>query len=135
MRDDLGVRLEKVAPTDLIHGQACVIDNIVGFVAKVDQLGRFVDPSTPEVSEIAEDEICVLFVGGMHELRVEAGFAPAGLKEGDLLAIDKDDGKVKKGAEKEDFPLGVVHQVDAARTPDVVLVNCNALNAFMRPVA
>lgn len=138
MRDDLGVRVERIASTDLVHGQAVIEGNIVGFAAKTDLLGRYVDPTSAAVTTIEEGDSFVLFLGGKHELALTnaVGFAPTGTVADDLLYIDPDDGKViRNSVAAGDIPLGVVELVETARTPDAVLVNANALNAFMAVAA
>lgn len=134
MRDDLGVRVERIASKDLVHGQAVVEGGIVGWASKSTPLGRYVDPASAGVAKIVTGETYVLFLGGKHELALTnaTGFAPTGTVVKDLLWIDPDDNKVKRGgaAAAGDFPLGVVEEVDAVRTPDAVMVNANAWNAF-----
>lgn len=133
MRDDLGVRVERVASADIPHGHPAVEGNLVGFAAKSAQIDRFVRPTDEEASTILEDEVYVLFLGGLHELKIAAGWLPVGAAEGELIFIDPDDNKVKLEGEAAagDLPLGVVEEIDTGRTPDVGLINCNALNAFL----
>ncbi|MGH2939454.1 MAG: hypothetical protein ACRDPE_15205 [Solirubrobacterales bacterium] len=130
-RDDLGVRVEKVATKKVKDGRPTVEKNIVGWANRVLQLGAYVDPSSAEVATIQVGEVFVMMVGGKHELPISAtaGDAPVGTVEGDLLFIKAADNTIKKAKTKEYMPLGVVEEVDAVR--GVALVNTNELNAFL----
>lgn len=133
MRDDLGVRVERIASKKIPHGHPAVEGNIVGFAAKAGQIDRFVRPTDEEAFTILEGEPYVLFVGGAHDLKLEAGWLPVGAEEEDLVFIDPDDNKVKLAGEAGtgDLPLGVIETIDTFRTPDVALINTNSLAAFL----
>lgn len=135
-----GVRVKKVATSDIISGQPAVEGNIVGWATKVAQLGRWQDPTqvyddagatpdaTPLAKVILEDEEFVLMVGGVHELVLDGGLT--GVEEGDRLWISEDN-QVKTIHVSTDYPLGVVQSIDTGRgTWDVARVNTNAWQAF-----
>jgi hypothetical protein len=127
--DAPGERDEVVAVRELAHGAPCVVGNQVGFAAKVTQLDRFTAPTSDEATTIEVGEVFVLFTNGVHEIALEAPFAAAAV--GAKLWIDPDDDSVDDVAAEGDLPLGVIVEVDAARTPDVARVNLNAWQAFL----
>lgn len=114
MRDDLGTRVKRVASDDIPHGHPAVEGNIVGFAAKTNQIDRFVRPTDAEATTILRDEEFVLFVGGLHELKVETDWAPAEVAEGDLLFIDPTDNSVSIGAPEGTAEVQSI-RVDATR--------------------
>ena len=138
-RADLGVRVEKVATKEVRNGRPTVEENIVGWANKSQGLGVFDDPSDPSVKLIAVGESCILMVGGKHELPVGNGAgnnaptAPAATAVGDKLWIKPSNNAIYRNTPNADgdLPLGVVEEIDTARTPDVVLVNTNSLAAFL----
>lgn len=138
MLDDLGVRVERVASKVIRHGDPAVENNLVGFAAKSEPLGRYDDPSLAAAKEIAENEPYVLFIGGVHELDISAaGPGPEAAAVEDLLFIDPTDNSVVTQAEAEApeadaHPLGVVQEVDEGR--EVALVNTHALHVFWRVI-
>lgn len=92
MYDAPGRRLKKVAVRALVDGQACVVDNTVGFAFKSEVLTRFVDPETAAATAIAVGEEFVMFQGGIHELALSGGLS--GVSEGDKLYIQPADDSV-----------------------------------------
>jgi hypothetical protein len=136
-RDDLGVRVEKIATKAVKDGRPAVEERIVGWSNKTMQLGAYVDPSSEEATLIAKKEAFVLMVGGKHELPIGKGAdeAPEAVKVGDRLWIDPKDNSIKtEASEKAEgkvlyTPLGVVEEIDAVRK--VALINTNALAAFL----
>ena len=125
-----GERVEVVAVREVAHGAPCVIpEGLVGFAAKIDQLDRFTRPTDPEATTIAVGELFQLFLTGVHELELVAPFAAADV--GTRLWIDPDDDSVDDAATTGDIPLGVVQEIDTARTPDVARVNLNCWQGFL----
>lgn len=132
-RDDLGVRVERIATKAVKDGLPTVEGAFVGWANKSTQPGAFVDPSSAAITTIEVGEGFVMMVGGKHEVPISAtkGHAPVGTAVDDLLYINPADNEIKKEAAVGFVPLGVVEEIDATRTPDVALVNTNALNAFL----
>lgn len=126
-----GERVEAVATRVIPHGAPCVIEGKVGFAAKVKQLDRFIRPTDTAATQIAIGELFTLFVVGTHELALAGGLSAAAV--GEKLWIDPDDDVVKRNASAAagDLPLGVIDEIDVARTPDVARVNMNNWQAFI----
>lgn len=131
-RDDLGVRVEKIATKKVLDGMPTVEKNEVGWANRTLQLGARVDPADEvAVKQIQVGEGFVMMIGGAHEVPIGGAEtnAPAGTVEGDRLWIDPATNKLKKEATKGFLPLGVVDEVDTVR--GVALVNTNNLAAFL----
>jgi len=125
-----GERVEVTAVRVLESGAPCVVDNLVGFGAKVQERPRYTDPTSAAATQIAVGELFTLFVTGIHELPLEGAVAAGAV--GDLVFIDpSDDSLALDAGATGDLPLGVIVEVDASRTPDVGRVNLNQLAAFM----
>lgn len=101
-RDDLGVRVEKIATKKVLDGLPTVEKKIVGWANRTLQLGAYIDPNdATAVSEIQIGESFVIMVGGKHEVPISAttGHAPVGTVEGDLLYIRESNNAISRGAE------------------------------------
>lgn len=98
-RDDLGVRVEKIATKKVLDGKPTVEKKIAGWANRTLQLGAFIDPSdVVAVSQIQIGESFVIMVGGKHEVAISAtkGDAPVGTVEGDLLYIAEADNAISR---------------------------------------
>jgi hypothetical protein len=110
------------------HGQIVIEENFVGTAFKVEQLGRFVAPTAAEATEIAIGEEFEIQVGGIHEAPAAGAIAALGV--GDRVFIDPADNSLEAAGGAGLVPVGVVTEVDASRTPDVLRINSNAWQAF-----
>jgi hypothetical protein len=128
-KDAPGHAFPVIADRDIQSGRPAVIKNFVGWVAKTSQPDRFVRPDDPAITLIEAGEECVIYVGGAHDLPIVAPFAAAGV--GAKLWINPANDAVDDAATAGWLPLGVIQDIDTRRTPDVALVNTDALNAFM----
>jgi len=91
--DAPGQRVEVVFPGQGEEGKDAiptnsfaVVDNKVLKLTKTGQIGRYVDPTSPEATEIQPNELCVGFLGGIHELPLEGPLA--GVARPDKLWIN-----------------------------------------------
>lgn len=99
-RDDLGVRVERIATKAVNDGLPTVEGKFVGWANKTTQLGAYVDPSSAAATLIEVGEPCVLMVGGKHEVPISAtkGHAPVGTSVDDLLYIAAADNAISRNA-------------------------------------
>lgn len=126
-----GARHTAVATKACVHGQIVEEDGFVGTAFKVAQVDRFVRPA--DARDIAIGEEFEILVGGIHEANAAGAIAAAGVD--DLIWIDPADNSLEVAVANGRLPVGVVTEVDLSRTPDVLKINGNALNAFLRGVA
>lgn len=91
--DGPGKRVEVVFPgmgaenkTAIDTGSFAYVDNKVLLLTKTAQLSRFVEPTSLAATQIQPGELCVGFLGGVHEVLVQG--ALANLHKGDKLWID-----------------------------------------------
>lgn len=146
MYDQPGVRVPVTFPgggaenkDPIAHGAAAVLEGKVGFLAKTAQIGRYVDPTASEATEIQPEEDCELFLGGVHPLELAGALEAA--KVGDKLFIDPETNTVVTEAKAIEMaaeepaepthPLGVIDRIDTAPATDVAYVNTNALHTFI----
>jgi hypothetical protein len=122
-----GIRHEAVATKECEHGQIVTEDGFVGTAFKSDQVDRWTRPA--DATTIAEDETFVIQVGGIHEAPRSGTLAAVAV--GDEVWIDPADNSLEVASAAGLFPVGLVTEIDALRTPDVVRINGNALNAFL----
>jgi hypothetical protein len=87
--EGLGARHTAVATKACVHGQIVVEDRIVGTAFKVEQLDRFVRPTSAEATQIVVGEEFEIQVGGVHEAPLTGALAYAGV--GDRVYIAEDD--------------------------------------------
>lgn len=106
MYDQPGVRVPVTFPGQgvedkdpIAHGAPAVVEGKVGFLAKTKQLDRFDRPDSTEALDIQPDELCELFLGGVHRLSL-AG-ALAGAAAGDKLYIDAANNVLRDPGEAE----------------------------------
>lgn len=122
-----GARHTAIATKACVHGQIVTEDGFVGTAFKVAQVDRFTRPA--DARDIAEDEEFEILVGGIHE--ANAAGAIAALAVGDEVWIDPADNSLEAASAAGLLPVGIVTEVDTSRTPDVLRINGNALNAFL----
>lgn len=135
MEDRPGKRVERVAVRVFQSGAPVVVNGVPGFGVKATGIGRYVDPTTSAATEVEVGEHFTHFVKGCHPIALAGGIAAAVV--GSKLWIDPDDDTVRLHADRTagDLPLGVVDEIDAARTPDVAYVNMEELHAFLPYIA
>lgn len=127
--EGLGARHTAVATKVCKHGDLVVEDDFVGTAFKVEQLGRFVDPLTAAATQIDVGEEFEIQLGGVHEVAASGAVAAAAV--GDPIWIDPTDNSLEVATGVGYLPVGVVTEVDASRTPDVLRINSNAWQAFL----
>jgi len=100
-RDDLGVRVERIATKAVKDGLPTTEGKFVGWANKTTQLGAYVDPSSAAAALIAVTEPFVMMMGGKHEVPISAtkGHAPVGTAVDDLLFIATADNAITRNAD------------------------------------
>lgn len=122
-----GARHTAIATKECVHGQIVEEDGFVGSAFKVTQPDRFTRPADYPTIEVGEE--FEIQLGGIHEAEAAGAIAAAGVD--DRIWIDPADNSLEVASAAGRLPVGVVTEVDAGRTPDVLRINSNAWQAFL----
>lgn len=129
--EGLGARHTTVATKACKHGQIVAEDGFCGEAFKVAQIGRFVDPTSATIQDIAIGEPMEIQLNGVHEAAASGNLAAAAVGNDvyintanntlGLAAQGITTGNLNAGW----LPVGKVTEVDTSRTPAVVRINGN----------
>jgi hypothetical protein len=116
-----------IATKACVHGQVVTEDNFVGSAFKVEQIDRWTRPADGQ--KIADGEEFEIQLNDILEAPLEGALAD--LEVGDLVYITKTTNVLATAGGATTLPVGVVDEIDEARTPAVARINTTALHAFV----
>ena len=111
------------------HGQIVSEDGFVGSAFKTAPIGRFVDPTSAGIQDIATTEAFDIHIGGILEAPASGNLAAAAV--GTEVFINTANNTLGVAAQAITTgslnagwrPVGIVDEVDATRTPAVLRIN------------
>jgi hypothetical protein len=127
----LGARRTSVATKACAHAQIVTEQKFVGTAFRVEQLGYFVDPSNAAAKAIDIGDVFEIQVGGIHEAAKSGTLAAAALGDRIWILPATNALALDAGATTGAFPVGVVDEIDATRTPNVLRISAENMGAFL----
>lgn len=115
------------------HGQIVSEDGFVGSAFKTAQIGRFVDPTSAGIQDIAAAEPFDIHIGGILEAPASGNLAAAAV--GNAVYINTANNTLGLAAQGLTtgnlnagwLPVGIVDEIDTTRSPAVVRVNADVV--------